>query len=322
MHAGCSPRVMIIDDMLITRRSFIKAAAPCIALGLRPLVTGQTSVERGQQTAFNLAECRAQLLEVVNVERGLAGVPAVAVDELACQVESQHALDMVTGNFLSHWGSDGLKPYQRYSFAGGTDYSAENVSAADQIPSVKPDRVVAEFINMNIRMHAETPPNDGHRRAILGAEATHVGFGMALNGHSVRLAEMFIARYAEIDPLPRESKPGAKLVVKGKLLNREHAFQQADVFFEPLPAPDHSQLISGHQYSLPKEFVTLRPILAVRMRYADGSTGTIDVGSHGQFQVPITLSKGKTGIYTVVIWIKTKRKQAPFPVTEICIKAE
>ena len=35
-----------------------------------------------------------------------------------------------------------------------------------------------------------------------------------------------------------------------------------------------------------------------------------------------TLFKDKAGIYTVVIWIKTKRNERPFPATEICIKAE
>jgi hypothetical protein len=57
------------------------------------------------------------------------------------------------------------------------------------------------------------------------------------------------------------------------------------------------------------------------MHYSDGSTGTIELGSHGQFRVPVTL-KNKPGIYTVVIWIKKKQKEPAFPVTEICIKAE
>ena len=240
---------------------------------------------------------------------------------LACQVENRHAQDMAKGEFLSHWGSDGLKPYQRYSLAGGNDYTAENVSATDRIPSVKPDRVAAELINMNIRMHAEKPPNDGHRRAILSPEATHVGFGMAVSGNSVRLAELFVARYAQIEPVPREIKPGAKLVVNGKLINRDHIFQHADVFFEPLPASSRSLEKAGHQYSLPDEFVTVLPVLPPRMRYPDGSTGTIDVGSHGQFRVPITLPRNKTGIYTVVIWIRKEHKEKAFPITEICLKA-
>lgn len=320
LRRSCS-EVMILRDQLIARRSFVKGVTPFLAFGLRTTKADEPFARAGCSAGINEAELRGQLLELINIERALAGAAAVTLDELACEVASRHALDMVTGKFLSHWGSDGLKPYQRYSFAGGTDYSAENVSATDQILSLKPDRVAAELINMNIRMHAETPPNDGHRRAILGPEATHVGLGMALKGNSLRLAEMFLARYAEIDRLARESKPGSKLVIKGKLLNKDHIFQHADVYYEPLPVLNGARL-AGHRYSLPTEFVTLRPILFPRMRYSDGTTGTIDVGSHGHFQVPVTLFKRQAGIYTVVIWIKKKQKEQAFPVTEICIRAD
>ena len=312
---------MIADDKVIPRRSFIRAAAPCLAIGLHRFFTAEGLAAPGRSIQISFADSRAQLLELINIERGLAGVPTVELDELGCEVESRHALDMVTGSFLSHWSSDGLKPYHRYSFAGGTDYTTENVSATYDIPWLKPDRVAAEFINMNIRMHSESPPNDGHRRAILGKEATHLGLGMALQGNSLRLAEIFIARYAQIEQLPRQAKPKTKLVVKGKLLNRKHILQHADVFYEPLPIPDRSRLTAGQHYSLPGEFVTLRPILALRMIYADGSTGTIDVDSHGEFRVPITLFKDQPGIYTIVIWIKRRQNEQAFPATEICIRA-
>lgn len=306
------------DKMIVPRRSFIKASAACLAFGLRPLIAGQTS----QITEANLAEYRGQLLELVNIERGLAGVPPVVLDEFACQVESRHALEMANGQLVSHWGSDGLKPYQRYSFAGGTDYSLENVSATDQIPSQKPEKVAAEVINMNIRMHEERPPNDGHRRTILTPDATHVGFGIALNRASLRLAEIFISRYTAVEPLLRTARPKAKLVIKGELLNHKHIFQQAEVYYEALPTADSQRLLAGRSYNLPAEFVTLRPILAVRVHYADGTNGTIDLGSHGKFRVPVTLFKDEPGSYTIVIWIKRKEKEPAFPATEICIRAE
>jgi len=81
-------------------------------------------------------------------------------------------------------------------------------------------------------------------------------------------------------------------------------------------------LMAGRSYRMPDEFVTLRPVLAVRVHYADGSSGTIDVGSHGKFRMPVTLFKDKPGIYTIMIWIKRKEKEPAFPVTQICIRAE
>ena len=33
-----------------------------------------------------------------------------------------------------HWGTDGMKPYMRYTLAGGEQYSSENVFAIDFCP--------------------------------------------------------------------------------------------------------------------------------------------------------------------------------------------
>src|SRR5437667_142849 len=82
---------------------------------------------------------------VVNGERAAAGLNALVLDDLACNVANAHALDLATGKFLSHWGSDGRKPYHRYSFAGGIDAVQENVSRADNIASVTPGGVSADL---------------------------------------------------------------------------------------------------------------------------------------------------------------------------------
>jgi hypothetical protein len=269
-----------------------------------------------------LAGFRAQLLELINIERGLAGVPTLALDEFTCRVENVHALDMATGRFLSHWGSDGRKPYHRYSFGGGTDFTQENVSGTDLFLSSKPAKVAAELISMNLRMHAERPPHDGHRRAILAPQHTHVGFGIALYSDSLRLAEMFSDRYVEIDLVPREAKRNATVLITERLLNRQHILQQAEVFYEPLPLPDPERRTAGRRYGLPDEFVTLRPTLAQNMYYADGLKGTIEIRNHGQFRIPVRLFKEQTGIYTIVLWLKKTRQEKGFTASEICIKAE
>src|SRR6266853_1875536 len=116
----------------ISRSSFIKAAAP-LALGLGASARGQIPLERGRFSADDLPLAREQLLKQVNAERASSGLSQLQLDELACKVAGEHARDMVEGDFLSHWGSDGRKPYHRYSFAGGTEAVQENVSSAQNI---------------------------------------------------------------------------------------------------------------------------------------------------------------------------------------------
>ena len=126
---------MKLAETPIARRLFLKAAVPCFALTVGSVVRSQTLIERGQFGEVDLGSGRAQLLDLANSERTLAGAARLELDDLACKVANEHALDMVKGDFLSHWGSDGLKPYHRYSFAGGSDASEENVSAAANIAS-------------------------------------------------------------------------------------------------------------------------------------------------------------------------------------------
>src|SRR5215470_5358460 len=109
-----------------SRRAFLKSASASLGVALLdPFSNPPDDLEKV------FTEIRANLLEMVNEERAVENVAPVAIDELATQVANKHALDMALGEFASHWGRDGLKPYQRYSFAGGTDATQENVSSAN-----------------------------------------------------------------------------------------------------------------------------------------------------------------------------------------------
>ena len=74
-------------------------------------------------------EVKQYMLHLINEERKLAGVPPVALgDNIAAQLHAESAL---TNCFASHWGIDGLKPYMRYSLAGGYQSNSENGSGSD-----------------------------------------------------------------------------------------------------------------------------------------------------------------------------------------------
>src|SRR5260370_4647575 len=163
----------------ISRRSFIKAGAP-FALGLATIARGQMHVERGRFSEEDVPLARERLLKLLNEERTHLGLSGLELDDVACKVATAHALDMITGGFLSHWGTDGRKPYHRYSFAGGIDATQENVGRDDSLESVAPNSVMRELIEMHTSMYLEKPPNDGHRRAIVSPHHTHVGLRVAL----------------------------------------------------------------------------------------------------------------------------------------------
>jgi uncharacterized protein YkwD len=302
--------------MKVSRRDFLQSASAGFGVAF---LDRTVSPDDLQET---ITELRANILDMINEEREVAKVPQVAIDDLATQVATKHAVDMVTGEFASHWGSDGLKPYHRYSFAGGTHATEENVSAADHTWSSKARDLKQDTAYLHVRLYHEKPPNDGHRRTILAPQHTHVGLGIALQGLRLRLVELFVAKYVDVRTIPRESKPGAQLSFSGKIIRRDYWLNHVEVFYEPLPTtPDLNWLRQTRSYSLPTELRVLRPKVPPPMKYADGAPGLVDVSQDGSFRAPVRLFKEKPGIYTIVAWIKGGKKPEAFPATEVCVRA-
>lgn len=301
--------------MTLTRRVFLQTAAA--SLGVSLLDRSPTDLEKV------FADIRANLLEMINEERAVEKVRPLAVDELATQVATKHAIEMAREEFASHWGRDGLKPYHRYSFAGGTDATQENVSAADSTWSMKVDQLKQDTAYLHVRLYQEKPPYDGHRRTILAPQHTHVGIGLAVEQLRLRLVELFVAKHVEVAPMSREAKPGAEIRFRGKILTRDHELNNLEVFYEPLPkTPDLSWLRQTRAYALPQESRVLRPRLLPPLMYADKRPGVIDVSPSGSFSTKVRLFSSEPGIYTIVTWIRHSKAERAFAATEVCIRAE
>jgi hypothetical protein len=188
---------------------------------------------------------------------------------------------------------------------------------------VIPTAVAHDLRDMHVSMLEEVPPDDGHRKTILFPHHTHVGFGIALQGHSLRLDELYLARYLHLDPVLRRAKPRSTVLLTGTLLNAKHFLNQVDVFYEALPAPpDLAWLRTPRPVSLPDVHVTLRPKVPAGTRYTDGSRGDYDWSRDGKFRVPAKLFKDEPGIYTIVFWVRSVPEDKGFPGAEVCILSE
>ena len=303
---------------MINRRSFIRIATP-FAVSLPAIARAQTNIERRKFNDDDLPAAHELLLNLINTDRLKAGLSQLKLDDLANRVATEHAQDMARGRFLSHWGSDGRKPYQRFGFAGGTDAVQENASAASNIQSLTPAGIFEDLRDMHASMMAEVPPADGHRKTILYPFHTHVGFGLGFNGYHLRLDELFLSRYARLDPVPQEAKPYSTVMVGGRLLNPSHFLNEVDIFFEPFPVPpDIDWLRMPRSVSLPDGYTALRPKALRGTRYSDGSLGDFDWERGGKFRAPINLKNG-AGIYTIVFFVRRVPSDKGFPGAQVCI---
>lgn len=306
----------------LTRRSFVKATVVA-GLGLRVVGRSQEIVERGAFSKNDIPYACDGLLKLLNEERRSAGLNALEMDALASKVAADHADDMATGRFISHWGRNGRKPFHRYSFAGGTDAVQENAASAEDIESLTVTGVLNDLRDMHQSMLNETPPHDGHRKTILDPYHTHVGFGIALNGRSLRLDELYLARYVRLAPFMNISKPKSNVLLEGRLLNPQHFLNQVDVFYEPLPTPPSVDFLNTPKsVSLPDEHKTLRPRVPPGTRYTDGSSGDFEWGRDGKFKVKVKMFRDEPGIYTALFWVRRMPTDKGFPGAEVCILSQ
>ena len=96
---------------------------------------------------------------------------------------------------FSHWGTDGLKPYMRYTMAGGQQYSAENISGIGFCPP-NPNRYIATSINANLdEAMAGLLTSPGHLRNVLNPHHRKVNIGISYRRPNLWLVQLFVGDY-------------------------------------------------------------------------------------------------------------------------------
>jgi uncharacterized protein YkwD len=119
----------------------------------------------------------------------------------------KHAQDMLDNYYISHWGTDGLKPYMRYTQEGGVNYEQENSAYSgfyinDNPNNYAPLNAKEELRKLQREMMSEVPPNDGHRLNILNKFHKKVNLGIATDGKRLALVQQFEGSYVEFTQPP------------------------------------------------------------------------------------------------------------------------
>ena len=150
------------------------------------------------------------MLELINAERNNAGVPEVELgDNIAAQLSVESALENC---FFSHWGIDGLKPYMRYSLAGGYQSNGENghgglcIKASD---GYAPLRSVRWGVERAMRSLMDSPD---HRGNILEKQHKKVNIGLAFDRFNIEIAQHFEGDYVEYEEFPSIGEQGTFLI--------------------------------------------------------------------------------------------------------------
>ena len=181
-------------------------------------------------------EEKQYMLDLINADRVLAGVPPVVLgDNVAAQLHAESAIEHC---FSSHWGVDGLKPYMRYTLAGGHQSNGENISGHDYCASWRDGFSVGSSPEQQLTEAMEgLMDSPDHRRNTLYPHHRRVNLGLAWDSHSFYVVQHFEGDYVGYEQLPNIE--GGVLSMTGSVRNGVSISGDGDlgvqVFYDPPP---------------------------------------------------------------------------------------
>ena len=202
--------------------------SPAATPGPSPNLTAPPNLRHSQEKLY--------MLELINQARALAGTPPVELgDNNAAQLHAESSLENC---FSSHWGIDGLKPYMRYTLAGGYQSNGENASGLDYCITWSDGYRTLSSIETEIRETMEGwMSSPGHRRNILDRWHKKVNIGLAWDRFNFSAIQHFEGDYVEYDLLPEITK--GKLSFSGHTKNGARFADKRDlgiqIFYDPTP---------------------------------------------------------------------------------------
>ena len=281
------------------------------------------------QTSSTLAQLRNYALQLINNDRTANGLPPVVLsNNQAAQAQAEDMLNMQT---LSHYMSDGEKPYMVYTKYGGLGDVAQN--AADSkydnplacqsvlviCPALDPQTEIqkSEFSMMNNDLVC---CNNGHRNNILDKYHTTVSIGIAYNKYSFFMTQNFENNYISFTKLPSENN--GVVTFSGNL--KTGSLLSIGLFYDPLPTKQTYEVHKNDgSYNLGAEIATIVPPTATGSYYQP-SNETLEIAKtmsqlgnsvNTFFDLSPFVTQG--GVYTMVAFLQDGT--GTFPVTSYSI---
>ena len=183
----------------------------------------------------SVEEWKEYMLYLINAERSAVGLGSVVLgNNTAAQA---HADSMLANCFGSHWGMDGLKPYMRYTLAGGYHPNAENVSALgyciqpwENYVSTAPQRDIDDAMDGFME-------SAGHMDNILDPHHAKVNLGLAWDDYNMVVVQHFEYDYVMLTN-PPAIHPGGIMTFSGTLNGMDLMSandMQLQIYYDPPP---------------------------------------------------------------------------------------
>jgi uncharacterized protein YkwD len=179
-------------------------------------------------TSYTHEELVNYSLTLINLDRSSRGLSNVSLSPIdSGQV---HADDMFNHGFFSHWGTDGSKPYMRYTLAGGKGAVEENIAAYLQ-GSPSDLKTALRDLEFNM-MYDDASSNWGHRDNILNSFHNEVSIGISHDTGRLYFVEDFIDDYVNWSTFAITQN---QVTLIGSP-TKQMSLSQVNIFYDSLPS--------------------------------------------------------------------------------------
>ena len=179
-------------------------------------------------------------LDQINKDRADSSLPPVELS--SNQAAQSHAEDVFNTKQISHWMTNGEKPYMTYSRYGGEGSVQQNVAIAGfsagqyedcrsniliDCEKIKPLATIEE-LEYEMMYRDKECCKDGHRDNILDPHHTHVSIGIVYDQYYLAFVENFENNYG-LDL----TVSNGQVRITGQLLEGE--LEQISIYFDEMP---------------------------------------------------------------------------------------
>lgn len=276
----------------------------------------------------DLQQLRQYMLDLVNADRAKAGLRPVALgSNTAAQ---QHAEDMLKNFYFGHIDSGGMKPYMRYSLAGGLGAVSENAGSSGsedtsdrtRYATIDPKAILQRLEHDMV--YDDAASNWGHRDNVLEPQHQLVNIGMAYDRTRLALSQQFEERHVSFSQPPKLTN--GILTLAGSLDPSVGRLQSIDIYYDPPPSPyTHGRLLAQPpSYSVG---TSNRPGIHIIAPAPPGSyypalpqtdviaTSWAVTGNAFQVTANVVSKVSQSGVYTLLLWTD----QGKFPLTTVSL---
>jgi Cysteine-rich secretory protein family len=176
-------------------------------------------------------------LNKINEDREKYDLPPVQIS--SNEAAQLHAEDILRTKAISHWTTDGMKPYMRYSIYNGTGYVAQNIAVIG-VSGI--GTIINPYTGTNDSewqfMHNDAICcNDDHRHNILDKHHTQVSIGIAYTDNFFVLVQNFENNYIQFNQPFIQDK--THIQISGRLIpdQKNKNIDGIDIYYDKTPTP-------------------------------------------------------------------------------------